>query len=176
MDGARRVHALPMNPQRRHTGDMHADWVARGIAIAGAAVAAAALAWNIIAWRRQGPVIRVRAVCTGRGHAMKITGSLSNKGRFDAYIQGAVLRWASFQSNPAIGSSGNMIQVDVPSGQLVGIAAGASLPAQSGVEFTVEQVADIDPGLSVALHDRRQVSLAFRTATGKRAKRTVKYR
>jgi hypothetical protein len=30
--------------------------------------------------------------------------------------------------------------------------------------------------LSVALHDRRQVSLTFRTASGKRARRTIKYK
>jgi hypothetical protein len=154
--------------------DVHADWVARGIAIAAAAIAAASLAWNVIAWRRQGPVIRVRAVCTGRGDDMKITGGLSNKGRFDAYIQAATITWASFQSSSTI--SGARIQVDVPPAQLTGITLGKSLPAQTGAEFTVTQVASIDPGLSVALHDRRQVAIAFRTATGKTAKRIVKYK
>jgi hypothetical protein len=154
---------------------MHADWVARGIAIASATIAAASLAWNIVAWRRQGPVLTVRAACTGRGNDMKITGSLSNKGRFDAYIQNATVTWASAQSSSSTWSGKTMIRIDVPASQLTGITLGTSLPAQSGAEFAVTQVADIDTGLSVALHDRRQVILAFRTATGKMAKRTVKY-
>ncbi len=155
---------------------MHTDWVARSIAIAGAAIAAASLAWNIIAWRRQGPVIKVSATCTGRGDDMKIMSSLSNKGRSDAYVQGATLTWASSQSNLGTSSGRTMIHVDLLQDRITGIALGASLPAQRGAEFAVTQVASIDPGLSVALHDRRQVILKFRTATGRTAKRTVKYR
>jgi hypothetical protein len=157
---------------------MHADWVARGIAIASTVIAAASLTWNVIAWRRQGPVIKVRATCTGRGDDMEITGSLSNKGRFDARIQAATLTWASFQTNPATLSGRTMIRIDLSPDRITGINLedAAPLVAQSGTEFTVTRVASIDPGLTVALHDRRQVILTFRTATGKTAKTTVKYR
>jgi hypothetical protein len=46
---------------------MDADWVSRGIAIGAATVALVSLGWNIVAWRRQGPVLRLRAKCAGRG-------------------------------------------------------------------------------------------------------------
>jgi hypothetical protein len=41
------------------------------------------LAWNIISSQRQGPVIKIRATCSGRGNDMKVSGLLLNTGRFD---------------------------------------------------------------------------------------------
>jgi hypothetical protein len=66
------------------------DWVARGIAIAGVVLALLSLAWNIFAWRRQGPALKVKAKCTGRGSAMTVAGSIRNIGRFDAQLDTAM--------------------------------------------------------------------------------------
>jgi hypothetical protein len=49
------------------------------------------------------------------------------------------------------------------------------LAAQAGHEFTVIDINGIDLGLAVALHDRRLVKLIFQSASGKVAKRTIKY-
>lgn len=153
---------------------MSADWVARGTAIGSAAVAVASLGWNVVAWRRQGPVLRVRATCTGRGNDMQISGSVRNTGRFDAHIQRAEFRWMA--SSGASGSGGPTVSCDLPADHIDGLNLPAPLLAQAGCEFTVTDLNGIDLGLSVALHDRRPVTLKFHTASGKTAKGKVKYK
>src|SRR2546430_11148269 len=79
------------------------DWVARATAIGSAAIALTSLGWNIFAWRRQGPVIRLRATCTGRGDQMKISGRIFNQGRFDAQVESGSFQWRSSAQAPAGG-------------------------------------------------------------------------
>jgi len=54
----------------------------------------------------------------------------------------------------------------VPAEFIEGITFGMTLAAQSGHEFTVAAIPDVDPGLSLALHDGRAVTIGFVTATG----------
>jgi hypothetical protein len=150
-----------------------ADWVARGTAIGGGGIALLSLGWNVIAWRRQGPVVKVQATCSGRGADMKISGSIRNEGRFDAHIERAWLGWLS--SSTTANTSGRPLSCPLPPTHLQGASLPQSLPAQTGSEFTVVDVSAIDPGLNVALHDHRDVTLAFRTASGRTAKARIRY-
>lgn len=97
---------------------MDADWVARGTAIGGVAIALFSIYWSIHIWKRQGPVLRVKALGFTRqfarietdehrqpvydedGHPVykgdqphimrtMIWGSIKNIGRFDARAQDA---------------------------------------------------------------------------------------
>jgi len=67
------------------------------------------------------------------------------------------------------------VRRDVPAEEFRGIDLPLQLPAQAGQEFSIYYPDNLDPSLSVALHDRRSVSLVFYTATGKRAKARVRY-
>jgi hypothetical protein len=152
---------------------VEADWWARGIAIAGWATAAAALGWNILSWRRQGPVIKVRAVCSGRGDDMKVSCSVRNQGRFDAHIERISVGWAA---SPASGQTrGAVIVLGLTPEHIEGVTVAFPLAAQTGKEFTVVGIAKFDPGLSAALHDRRDASVAVLTASGKWARGRVRY-
>ena len=73
-------------------------------------------------------------------------------------------------------TNGPRLSLWVPGEFIEGITFGMTLTAQSGHEFTVPRIPDVDPGLSVALHDRREVTIGFTTATGKRARKKIKYK
>jgi hypothetical protein len=149
-----------------------ADWVARGTALGSGVVAIMSLGWNVIAWRRQGPLVKVLAACAGRGDQMKVSGRIANLGRFDAHIESATFRWlASAQGNTVP----KRLSCDLPATHIQGMTLPLPLASQTGHEFTVIDLEGIDLGLAVALHDRRQVTLTFCSASGKQAKRTIKY-
>jgi hypothetical protein len=143
------------------------------IAIVGAATGVASLAWNIISSRREGPIIKIRATCSGRGDEMKVSGLVSNAGRFDANLESVWFGWPSAATSPSGG--GRSMSGQVPTARIAGIQIPGPMPAESGQEFTITGIDKIDPGLSVALHDRRQVALVVRTASGKRGKKYIKY-
>jgi hypothetical protein len=146
------------------------------IAIIGAATGVASLAWNVISWKRQGPLIRVQATCSGRGPAMKITGIVRNKGRFDATLESAWFRWlAAPQGTGAGASPGRPIQVAIPAANIADMTLSSPLPAESGTEFTITGIGQIDLGLEVALHDRRQVAIMITTASGRQTKKVIRY-
>jgi hypothetical protein len=135
------------------------------IAIVGAATGITSLAWNIISSQRQGPVIKIRPTCSGRGDDMKVSGIVRNTGRFDANLESLWFGWPSSPSGPGL-TSGKLIRGQVPATRIEGIKIPGPMPAESGEEFTITGIDKIDPGLSVALHDRRQVVLQVRTASG----------
>jgi hypothetical protein len=151
---------------------MGADWVARGTAIGSGTVAIMSLGWNIIAWRRQGPMVKVRATCAGRGDQMKISGRIYNSGRFDAQIESATFRWLSWSGS---NSAPRKLTCELQANHVQGITLPLPLPAESGHEFTVIDLNGVDPGLMVALHDARSATLTFRSASGKHAKTRIKY-
>jgi hypothetical protein len=156
-------------------GSLGADWVARGTAFGGAAVALASLGWNITAWYRQGPVVKLRVTCSGRGAQMKISGRVTNTGRFDARIESASLHWTSSPQSGNALVPPTSLWCELLADHIEGLTLGQPLPAQSGEEFVINDINGIDLGLAVALHDRRHVTLAFRTASGRKAKKTIKY-
>jgi hypothetical protein len=153
---------------------MNADWWARGIAIAGLVVAAVSLGWNVFMWRRQGPVLRVKATCTGRGSEMKISGIIRNVGRYDAQIDRVWVQWTS--TSPGGTASGQQISTWIEAEHISGVTLKMELPAQRGYEFTVTGIYEIDRGLDAALHDRRRAQIGFVTATGKKAGGTIRYK
>jgi hypothetical protein len=145
------------------------DWVARGIAIAGISIALLSLGWNVFAWRRQGPVLRLKAKCSGRGNRMAITGRISNIGRSDAQVETGMFEWI------ASSGSSRKIRCDLPEDNIRGMTLPLLLAAEKGTEFKIDLAIAIDQGLSSALHDQRHVTLIFRTATGRKAKGNVRY-
>lgn len=104
---------------------------------------------------------------------MKISGTVHNEGRFDAQIESCHVVWHAFSEKS---STGRRLSIEIPDANIDGVTPRMSLPAQAGFEFTVTGISDADPGLSAALHDRRAVTIGFRTATGKWARRRVKYK
>jgi len=104
---------------------------------------------------------------------MKISGRISNSGRFDAHIDSATFNWRSSPEGSVAGSKA--LSCDLSADHIQGIALPLHLPAQTGQEFAVTDLREVDLGLAVALHDRRLVTLTFRTASGKKAKARIKY-
>jgi hypothetical protein len=151
------------------------DWVARGIAIAGIAIALFSLGWNIFTWRRQGPVLKLKAKCSGRGSDMTIAGRISNIGRLDAQIETGMFEWLVPGTGSGTPSSPIKLRCDLPSANIQGITLPHSLSAEKGTEFKVDLASQIDPGLTSALHDHRDVYLIFQTATGRKAKGKINY-
>jgi hypothetical protein len=147
------------------------DWVARGIALAGLVMSVVSLAWNIYAWRRQGPALKVKAKCTGRGPAMTLAGTITNVGRFDAQLEKATFAWVI----PPPGNSSTRLTCDVPDRLITGLTLPQSLPAEKGAEFKIVSLRDLDPGLEVALHDHRAAQLVFHTASGRKGSGSIKY-
>jgi hypothetical protein len=146
------------------------DWVARGIAIAGLVIALFSVCWNIFAWRRQGPVLKLKAKCSGRGNQMAIAGRISNIGRSDAQIEKGMFEWMA-----PTGGGSRKIRCDLPDDNIRSMTLPLSLASEKGTEFKIDLAIAIDQGLSSALHDHRLVTLIFRTATGRRAKARIKY-
>lgn len=66
---------------------MTPDWIARGIAVAGAAVAVLSLTWSVIAWRLSGPHIRTHAFLYQRELVIRVF----NAGRSADTIEQLVL-------------------------------------------------------------------------------------
>ena len=147
---------------------MYVDWVARGIAMAGVVIALASLGWNVFAWRRQGPAIQLKAKCSGRGADMVVGGNVRNIGRFDSELENARFSWR-IQDKMRLPSCG------VPAKNITGITFPQPLPAEKGMEFEIADLRDLDLGLQSALHDQRVVYLTFQTASGRKAKKTVRY-
>jgi hypothetical protein len=103
---------------------------------------------------------------------MRISGSIRNMGRFQAHVEKARFGWrSSSESN----SASKPLSCELPTEHVLGATLPLELPAQTGQEFTVVDLGGVDLGLSVALHDRRSVSLAFHTATGKKARAMIRY-
>jgi hypothetical protein len=128
------------------------DVVARGIAIAGLVIAILSLTWNIFSWRRQGPTLRIKASCTGRGATMTVSGSVRNIGRLNTDLENVSVSWTK---------GGAPFGYYVPHRFIKGLTLPQSLPAENGTEFKIINLRDIDPGLEAALHDRRNVGLTF---------------
>ena len=136
------------------------------IAIVGAVTGVASLCWNIASWQRSGPIVRVQATCSGRGDDMKVYGTVSNTGRFDASLSQLGFGWYL---------RGTWISVPIPAERVDGLEIPSALPAQNQAEFVITGVASLDPGLSAALHDRRRVEIGFTTGSGKPAQTEIKY-
>ncbi|MGB3440830.1 MAG: hypothetical protein WBA97_18940 [Actinophytocola sp.] len=149
---------------------MAADWLARVIAIGGAMLAAASLLWNIVAWRRQGPVVRVEATCSGRGNEMKIQGRIFNKGRLDAQVIRVSAGWGISSENVRFGP-----KADISAKYVNGLNFPMLIEAQRGYDFTIEPIPEVDAGLSSALHDNRSAQLRFHTASGRVARAKIKF-
>jgi hypothetical protein len=150
------------------------DWWARGIAIVAALVALGTLGWNIYTWKRQGPVLKVRATCNGRGTAMAISANVFNAGRFDSFIAGATLQWAASAEGM---NTPKTFSCDVPAEYVPGLDTfQRPLQAQTGFEFTIVNLRELDPSLDLALHEGRSAKLIVRTATGAKASGKIKYK
>ena len=144
------------------------------VAIVGAATGIASLGWNMIAWRRQGPALVGEAKVVGRGDQMIITGRLRNVGRMDATVNKITLSWlspaGSWATRPA------RLRIELVDGHLKGMDIPHPLPAQAGTEFTIADIEAIDPGLYLALHDGREATIRFITASGAEARAKIKYK
>jgi hypothetical protein len=136
------------------------------IAIIGAVTGITSLCWNIASWQRSGPVIEVQVTCSGRGDEMKISGIVKNTGRFDGYL---VAAWFGFWVRR------KWLDIELPADRIDGLEIPGSLSAQKHAEFKIAKIADVDPGLSAALHERREVWLLISTGSGKRAESKVLY-
>ena len=147
---------------------MGADGVARGTAIGSAVAAFSSLGWNIFAWVRQGPVLRLRATCTGRGDRMRISGRISNSGGTDAHLESAWFHWSyrMFQR----------LRCPVPADHIDGMTLPMTLATQRACEFDVIDLSGIDPGLAALLHSRRLAILRFRTQSGKVTSAGIRYK
>ena len=150
------------------------------LSIIGAATGIAALAWNIISFRLEGPLISIRATCSGRGADLKIAGTVRNRGRFDANLESAWLCWSG-PPKQIVRSPGSptwvasAMSVEIPSTNITNLTIPGLLPAENGQEFVITDIEPIDIGLTVALHDRRVVVFEIRTASGRRVKKTIRY-
>jgi hypothetical protein len=142
--------------------------VARGTAIGSAVAAFSSLGWNIFAWVRQGPVLRLRASCAGRGDKMKISGRISNSGGTDAHLESGLFRW-----EPGLFKE---LTCPLPADHLEGMTLPTTLAVQTAREFTVFDLSGIDPGLAAHLHNRRLATLRFKTQSGKVTSAGIKYR
>jgi hypothetical protein len=153
---------------------MSADWVWDALAAAGWAGVLATVGWHVVIWKRIGPSLKVSALVSGLGDDMRVTGRLVNQGSMAATIERVTVAWIpsgtySGAINPAA------INIPLPDGRLTGLTLGNELEARAGKEYTIERVADVDQGLSLALYDRRFARITFRSATGAEANARVKY-
>jgi hypothetical protein len=146
------------------------DWVARGIAIVGIVIGLFSVGWNVFTWRRQGPIFKLKAKCSGRGNRMAIAGSISNIGRSDAEIETGMFQWMA-----PYGAGSRKISCELPDDNIRGMTLPLSLSSEKGTEYKIGMLDQIDQGLSSALHDHRSVTLIFRTVTGRKAKGKIKY-
>jgi hypothetical protein len=149
------------------------DWVARGIALGASAIALVSLGWQVYSWRRTGPVVKVRATCTGRGKDMTLGGTVVSAGRAEARVVRASFEWFAWSSGG--GSATRKVTCPLPADHLDGIAFPLVMPVQTDYEFSVKDLATVDPGLWAALHESRPVKIVFHQPTG-RAGATIKYR
>jgi hypothetical protein len=166
---------MPSSRSREVQSPLDVDWVARGIATAGIVIALFSVGWNIFTWRRQGPVLKLKAKCSGRGNDMTIAGRVSNIGRLDAQIETGMFEWTVPGTSSGPSGSPIKLRCDLPSANIQGMTLPYSMSAEKGTEFKVDLVSQLDQGLTSALHDHREVYLIFRTATGRRAKGKIKY-
>jgi hypothetical protein len=104
---------------------------------------------------------------------MKISGRIVNVGRLDAHIEGAVFRWNSSSDDGLMRVTA--LACGLPDDHVQSMTLPLALPAQTGSEFSVVDLNGVDLGLAVALHDRRNVALVFRTASGKSIRGRIKY-
>ena len=153
---------------------MSADWVWDAVYAAGAAGVFATVGWHVIIWKRLGAPLKVSALVSGLGNDMRVTGRLVNQGSVAATIEDVTVAWTPMGTNPgAINPA--MIKIPLPDGHLTGLTLGNELEARTGKEYTLERIADVDQGLSLALQDRRFARITFHTARGEKADARIKY-
>jgi hypothetical protein len=153
---------------------MSADWVWDALSAAGAAGVFATVGWHVIIWKRIGAPLKVSALVSGLGSDMRVTGRLVNQGRMAATVEDVTVAWIPTGNNPrAINPA--VIKIPLPDGHLTGLTLGNELEALTGKEYTIERIADVDQGLSLALYDRRFAWITFQTATGAMANARIKY-
>jgi hypothetical protein len=153
---------------------MPADWIWDALYAAGTAGGIAVLGWHVIIWKRIGAPLKVSALVSGLGSDMRVTGRLVNQGSTAATIEDVTVAWIPTGTNPgAINPA--MIKIPLPDGHLTGLTLGNELEARTGKEYTIERIADVDQGLSLALYGRRFARITFHTATGAKANARIKY-
>jgi hypothetical protein len=153
---------------------MSADWVWDAIYAAGAAGVLATVGWHVIIWKRIGAPLKVSALVSGLGNDMRVTGRLVNQGSMAATIEDVTVAWIPTGTNPRAVNPA-MIKIPLPDGYLTGLTLGNKLEARTGKEYTVERIADVDQGLSLALQDRRFARITFHTAGGEKANARIRY-
>jgi hypothetical protein len=153
---------------------MSAGWVWDALFAAGAAGSFATIGWHVIIWKRIGARLKVSALVSGLGTDMRVTGRLVNQGSVAATIEDVTVAWTPLGTNPrAINTA--VIKIPLPDGHLTGLTLGNELEARTGKEYTIERIANVDQGLSLALYDRRFARITFRTADGAKANARIKY-
>jgi hypothetical protein len=153
---------------------MSADWVWDAIYAAGAAGVVATVGWHVIIWKRIGQPLKVSALVSGLGNDMRVTGRLVNQGSMAVTIEDVTVAWTPTGTNPGPIHPA-MSRIPLPDGHLTGLTLGNELEARTGKEYTIERIADVDQGLSLALQDRRFARITFHTATGEKANARIKY-
>jgi hypothetical protein len=99
---------------------------------------------------------------------MSIGGYVRNIGRFDSKLESASFSWR-------LKDKWRLPSCDVPALNIEGIVFPQPLPAEKGVEFKVKDLNNLDLGLQSALHDQGTVYVTFQTASGRKAKKKVRY-
>jgi hypothetical protein len=153
---------------------MSVDWVWGAVSAAGAAGVFATVGWHAMIWKRIGAPLKVSALVSGLGSDMRVTGRLVNQGTMAATIEDVTVAWIATGTNPGAMNPAT-IRIPLPDGHLTGLTLGNELEALTGKEYTFERIADIDQGLSLALHDRRSAHITFHAATGVKANARIKY-
>jgi hypothetical protein len=88
---------------------------------------------------------------------MKISARVNNAGRFDSFIADAELQWAAAADGT---NAAKKFRRDIPAGHAPGLTTWErALPAQTGFEFTIVNLRELDPGLDLALHEGRWAKL-----------------
>jgi hypothetical protein len=153
---------------------MSADWVWDAVYTAGAAGVFATVGWHVIMVKRIGAPLKVSALVSGLGNDMRVTGRLVNQGSMAATIEDVTVAWIPMGTSPGAVNPA-MIKIPLPDGHLTGLTLGNELEARTGKEYTIERIADVDQGLSLALYDRRFARITFHTASGDKANARIKY-
>jgi hypothetical protein len=153
---------------------MSADWAWDALSAAGAAGVLATLGWHVIDWKRIGAPLKVSALVSGLGSDMRVTGRLVNQGSMAATIEDVTVAWIPAGANPGAFEPA-VIKIPLPDGRLTGLTLGNELEARTGKKYTIERIADVDQGLSLALYDRRFARITFHTAAGAKANARIKY-
>jgi hypothetical protein len=152
---------------------MSADWAWDALAAAGAAGVVATVGWHVMLWKRIGAPLKVSALVSGMGDAMRVTGRLVNQGSMAVAIEDVTVAWIPAGTN--LRAVKSMIKIPLPDGHLTGLTVGNKLEARTGKEYTIERIADVDQGLSLALHGRGFARITFHTASGEKANARIKY-